>query len=346
MSDDVANFEINHTWFLNKSSLMYGASGSGKSVIIMAALKALKPFIDQIVVFAPTDPSNQTYSKRAVPKPYIHYNVSEKIIEDIWERQEAFTAVYKKANDLTHLGSLFRRLNLRNVNMLISKIESTKREHIEEVYQNFLDQSVRDDKIEKLNEQFNDILALIYKKYIAENLPKLKSHKLNKDELHCLKYLYFNPKMVMVFDDCAAELKKIQSKPIIRKLFYQARHVNISLIIACQDDKDLDSSLKKNAFLNFFCDPVVTEAFFTRGSVQIPKETKKKGVTCAKTIFQGHQKLAYNRETQKFYKVNVKRDTRFVFSEGAINMYADKIQTKGVKIPKSNKFGNYFTETM
>jgi hypothetical protein len=97
---------------------------------------------------------------------------------------------------------------------------------------------------------------------------------LSEDERCCLQHLHFNPRLLLIFDDCAAQLKPFFNKDVFRLLFYQNRHSFITVVLCCQDDTDLPANLRKNAFLSFFTEPVICTANFGRQANQFSKHIK------------------------------------------------------------------------
>ena len=64
------------------------------------------------------------------------------------------------------------------------------------------------------------MLNLLYRKYITPHYNELwRKKSLSEDERYSLYYLHFNPRMLLIFDDCAAQLKPFFTKEIFRLLF-------------------------------------------------------------------------------------------------------------------------------
>ena len=87
-----------------------------------------------------------------------------------------------------------------------------------------------------------------------------------------MAYLELNPRVLLVFDDAAAEIKSYFNKPIFRKIFYQSRHSFITSVFAVQDDSDLPPNLRKNVALSLFMTPAVAKSNFDRASNKYSKE--------------------------------------------------------------------------
>lgn len=356
MSDHANALEdlpISSSLFLDKTAILYGASGSGKSHVIIDIIYNLRRSIKQIVVVCPTDPTNRTYSGTdgkpgIVQRPLIHYKLTEGLLIKLWQRQEMFAAVHSRANQITVLESLFSKLNLGDVNKVLNKAESVKAETIGNIEDQYVDKAIRKAKITEIEEKFKEFYILVYKRYIAANKKALSQMKLTPDESFALKYLSFNPRMVLVLDDCSADFKKIKSKEaksVLEKMFFQNRWAYLTVLIAVHDDKLLDSELRKNAYISIFTTPQSAYAYFKRDTNGFPREMLNRVNSISKSVFTGHQKLAFVRQRDEIYRMTAvdRSDTPFIFGAPAILDYCGKIQSDGgISIDKNNDFYEYF----
>jgi hypothetical protein len=114
----------------------------------------------------------------------------------------------------------------------------------------------------------------------------------------------------VVFDDCGAILKRFQKEEVIKKIFFQGRHNYINLIITLQDDLNLDSSIKKNAFVNIFTTGRCASAYFERGSNSFSKKDKEVAGKIINSIFNTNvknnfKKLVYLRDDPNPFRYTV-----------------------------------------
>ena len=150
--------ELNYTHFLDRSTLLYGESGTGKSFIMVDILYQLKPYVDQIIVISPTDRQNHTYDKGIVPLPCIHYTISPTLLTDIWERQSALAAVYTKANNPEVLRALFDKCRDRSrADATIAKAHKRLREYTAELG----DDSTSKAKITQMDTECRKLITMI-----------------------------------------------------------------------------------------------------------------------------------------------------------------------------------------
>lgn len=341
MSNILQELEFTYKYFLDKTTIIYGESGTGKSCIIVDILFQLKPYADQAIVISPTDKQNRTYEKGIIPVPFIHYTITEQLLKDIWERQEALATVYAKANRPLILKTLFDKLNIREARDAIEGAARKLRDYVDEVERTESDEASAKSKIADMEKECNKLNLLIYKHYINENRGKLSRSPLTEDEKYTLKYLNLNPRLVLIFDDCTDLLKRFKAHPVMQKLFYQGRHSFVTTIIACHTDKALDAELKKNSYVNIFTEESCAHAYFERKTTDLSREAKAKALNALKIAFTPlakFQKLAWIREEKKFYKFTATRRDDFKFGSPIVREYCRQIQAETGSISASNKF--------
>lgn len=348
MASTVPDLEISHEKFIDKTSIIYGESGTGKSVIIVDILHALRPFVEQIVVISPTDRQNHTYDKGIVPLLFIHYTITTKLLEDLWKRQEALAAVFTRSNNKKTLESLFGKIpaNARSeADDVIEGIKRKLRDSESEINKSTTDDSVAKSKIGEMKEECDKLIVKIYKHSITKNGAQLARLKLSDDEQYSLKYHGMNPRLVVIFDDATDLIKKYKTHPVMQKIFYQGRHSMITALIACHTDKALDSELKKNAAVSIFTEFSCASSYFTRTAMSFDRETQTKAIAAAKIAFSPttpHQKLAWVRHEKKYYKFCAERRNGFGFCSAIVREYARLAACESGKVSADNQFMSDF----
>jgi hypothetical protein len=203
-----------------------------------------------------------------------------------------------------------------------------------------------EERIKDVNSKFKKMLVLIYKKFITPEYEELWARSdLSEDERYSLAYIAFNPRLLLIFDDCAAQLKPFFTKDIFRLLFYQNRHSFITVIISCQDDTDLPANLRKNAYVSFFTEPVVCSSNFERSSNKFGKPARAYIADIAPDIFRGNRKLAYIREDERrqhFYHFECPYPKPFRFGSDALHELTVAVQSEGVSMDKDNPYFSSF----
>jgi len=338
----------NYKLFIDKITVLYGETKTGKSTILINILHTLQSHIEQIIVFAPTDPQNKTYSKGVVPLPLIHYTITLQLLQDIWDRQQMMAAVRQRANDLKVLKRLFDKLDLPNVRAKIAIAEQARATHIESIKQQYIDPDVIETKCTEISEKFNNLMVVIYKNFISKNEKQLRQGA-NEDELFVLDNLGFNHRMVIVFDDCTSMLKdkEIKNSRVFNDFFTCGRWAGLTILFGVHNDKILIPEIRTGAFVSIFTSKRCATAYFMTGTNYFDSETKAEAKRAIKQMQEpenGHDRVAYLRENNKFYICRASLFPKFSFTENnIIERYCAKIKDQGsVSVDKGNKFYSTF----
>jgi len=361
----VPRLPVSPTLFIDRTVAIYGPSGTGKTVITKHIMQAVQGHIEQVIVVAPSEPSNRSYAGTVDP-PFIHYRMfladpanpkkddgprgALRFLEAIWKRQEMMAAIYTRANSPDVLARLYARLSSaarRAGGDIIESVNEKRARVVERVRRQHAADSGRcEERIKDVNAKFKKMLVLIYKKFITPEYEELWARgDLSEDERYSLAYIAFNPRLLLIFDDCAAQLKPFFSKDIFRLLFYQNRHSFITVIISCQDDTDLPANLRKNAYVSFFTEPVVCSSNFERSSNKFGKPARAYVADIAPDVFRGNRKLAYIREDERrqhFYHFECPYPKPFRFGSDALHELTVAVQSEGVSMDKDNPYFSSF----
>lgn len=365
----VSQLSLAPSMFVDRTIAIYGPSGTGKTVIVKNIMKIVQPHIEQVLIVAPSEPTNRSY-EGFVDSTLIHYSLylaplpgtassgketaakaAMRFLEAVWKRQEMMAAIYNRANNATVLASLFGRLpkevRARGIEH-INSINARREGIIRQISKQFESEpGRRDAKTKEINEKFKKMLSLIYKQFIVPNYESLyAAADLSDDERYSLCYIKFNPRLLLIFDDCAAQLKPFFNKDIFRLLFYQNRHSFITVVLCCQDDTDLPTNLRKNAFVSFFTENIVCLSNFERSSNQFPKQIKTYVSEIAPSVFRGNRKLAYIREDDKrkhFYHIEFPLPQPSLFGSSALAELCGEVRGSGSSMDTKNPYYSIFS---
>lgn len=351
---------------VNRTLALYGPSKSGKTVITKHVLDLIRPEVEQVLLVSPTEPSNQSF-KNYISRPLIHYGMTAPdpknphkriggaagamaFLEGVWQRQEMLTQIYKRANEHKTLKKLFGRLSQKGKSACLAdiagaeKIRSKAEERLKKKFRN--DASRLAEEQEKVTTSFETMKGQIYKKYVWKEIGHVWKQPLSEDERWAVAYIELNPRMVLIFDDCAAELKPLFNKPIFRKLFYQNRHNFLTVIFTLQDDTDLPTNLRKNAFISIFCNEVVCKSNFERATNKYPKATQKHVQEIAPVIYKSRfRKLAYVRDDprgKEFYHFQAPRLENKMFGSEALRELCHALESNASAVDSKNPFYDQF----
>lgn len=335
---------------LKKNIVLYGANNSGKTTVLLDLLKMVKPYIPSVIAFAPTADSNNSL-KGVIPDLLIKRNVDIATIKDVYERQKEASMAYNNSNDMEVLQSLFKRVAGRKhikIEEQILDIKNTMDKKLITSIPNVID---RKKQAKKIEERSKSILVSLYKRVIKSTEKILLKMKLTDTESQAIKFINFNPNVLLIFDDCASVFtKKFQNDPIIKDLFYNYRHSYFTIILTFQDDLGLESFLRKNASLSFFTTRQCADAYFERGSNSFSKDMKNGAQQMSDIIFDSKQpaipefsKLLYIRnDPEPFRYFCAELHDTFRFGSKALWDLCDKVEkNKRASNAISSTFGKY-----
>ena len=303
--DEIPLFSKNHSYFLNKSIILYGSSGSGKSMIMRDILYILKEHIPNILVIAPTNHLNNSYDD-IIPNQLIFPDVTEELIQNIFKRQKAVVKLHNMVNDISRLETIYNKIAQQSDNFIKGKLISSYHQ-IKNKYELNDDLHIVEKKIKlkELEDLHKKSVIEFYKKIINRYRTQIinnKSIQSNFDEtdFNIIKCVNINPNFLLILDDCGFNANVWSKYSEIKEIFMNGRHHKITFMISFQDDKLLDSGLRKNAFINIFTTEIVCNAFFQRSANNFTKQEKNKLAKLANCVFndpklkdKNYKKLVY-----------------------------------------------------
>lgn len=337
------DYVINPNDFINRSTILYGASNSGKSFIILDILYNLRDKVDLILVISPSDRQNNTYAG-IVPLPCIHYTITDEILTSLWKRQEATSQVHKIASNSETMSLLFNRIS--GISAKVEFVKSAKRklqESVNEVNKTQPDKAKAKLIIQRLTEDCDTLVNKVMMQSIVENRKTIIPT--NQKEQLCLEYVDLNPRLVLVLDDCTDLLTEYKSHPVIQSMFFRGRWTNLTIIIASHTDKVLAPEIKKNAFIQIFTEERTAHSYFNRTSADLDKDDKKKAETACKAAFtptNKYQKLLYLRDERKFFKLTALYHEPFAFGSKHLWEFCGKLTTKDDELKADGKYLELF----
>lgn len=297
-------FSKNHDYFLNKTCIIYGRTQSGKSTIIDEIMFLLKNYIPVPFVICQssvTITSSPYFGK--IPNNCIKSGVTKEWLETFMDNQKGRAAIYKTANDFKTLKIVFNKIKQDDSIKAEESIKQHACKYIDAITSNIkLDFGQKREQISNINNIQITHLTNLYKKSIRRNKLILENNdSLTVDEKCCVKYLDFNPCIMIIFDDCASQFRKwTKESTSIKEMFYNGRHYYITQIITAQDDKEIDSELRKNALVSIFTTQQASIANFERKSNNYSKAEIKKAELCSRRVFsttdsssKNYKKLVY-----------------------------------------------------
>lgn len=297
-------------YYVNKLTLVFGGSGSGKTTLVDEIMKLCKPIVPIVWVIARTNSANSTYDGKVAPICIQSGRDAKKTVKwltDFLIRQKDAVNAYNKAHNIKILKRLFDKVSSidrwRKIELKIKKRAYLNLMHVNSMAQ--LNPAKKRNQKKKMERDRDKTLEKLYRSVIRNHKVELESKResLSDDEATALAFLDFNPCAMLILDDCASQLKLwAKMSTAIKELFYEGRHYFITTVIISQDDKEIDSELRKGSMVSLFTTDQIAISNFTRKSNSYPKHISQKAKACIETVFRQEvgspvhfQKLAYIR---------------------------------------------------
>jgi hypothetical protein len=274
--------------------------------------------IPSVVAFVPSNETNNTYSG-IIPSKLIHRELTREKIERIWEDQQKRARLYNVCHDEEELARVISYMKgitqvshvYYAITRAIQMFKEQAQRKIDRVdadrSMNFADKS---DLINRIKDQLQKDVVETYRRAIVDNQSCLSENIQDRATLTIIKYININPRMAIVFDDCLDTLDIISSKTKNRKgevkasvmdtIFQQGRHFYLTVIITAQTDIKINTTLRRNAFINIFTEPQCASHFFNNKANSLDKKRVKRAEMICNSLFsntsaQNFKKFVYYR---------------------------------------------------
>jgi hypothetical protein len=339
--------------FLNVSTVLYGASNSGKTVTSKHLMHAFQNTFPRVFIFAPTEDGTGDY-EGIVPDQLINEKVTLEAISDIYECQKIAKELYTRANNLKTLNGLFMKIATGKAKLHFKAMIAAYKRACSKIMAKYTSPADQESNRKKLTKRFEWRLRRFYKNVILPNRNRLKLLKLTENEQYSLQYLRFNYNVLVIFDDAMTEVDKMIKKgkreenEIIQNFFFRGRHYGITHMYTMQSDKRLDAELRKNTFCSLFTSKGEAIAYFTRKTNGFTLEEQKIAEAVIDVIFNEdnsalHRKLIYFREAKsKWQWYSATQHVKFRMCSQILWDFCKRIEKKGNHMDKTNKFYDSF----
>ena len=343
----IPDFAMTVEALADKSTLILGGTGTGKSIIVNEVLYTLREHIEQVIVISGTDNSNGAYGDKVVPEQCVYTAFTPELLENLYERQSAFADVYKRANDAKLLKRLFERAESADGRRMVASIEQRLSQYEAEVTDTTPDPQAASAKIEHLRKDCNELIISIYKHYIRKHRDIIMRYKMAPEEQHALKYIDFNPRLLLIFDDVTEQIDRYKKHQIMQKIFFQNRHAYITVVIAAHSDSALGPALKKSAANTIFTDSLAARGYFNRDTNSIKTDKVLMGlvntaISQVRPSKENFTKLVWQGSEGKFHKHKAEPHSNFRFGGDALWRYCSLIAADKSTRLSTNKFMSDF----
>jgi hypothetical protein len=312
---------------INKTINIYGITNTGKTTIIEEIMKILTPHIPAVVVICPTDKQQRTFSNESVPlvaAPFVHYHPSEDLLKKIHTRQEDATNYFIAINNFENMCKIIAKLGDPQINAGIMKMNAMRDRVINDIGRG----PGAEQKASSVRAMHQTTIITYYKQIIkARRKDFLALTSLSDWEREAVNNIDFNPKLLLVLDDVTTDVEIFKKNPILKKLYYEGRHINITVLMSLHDDSVIAPAMRSNIHVSIFTDQKTATRYYGRPGVITDKDDRKLITSYIKTILtvSPHDKLIYFSKGNRFGSYTASKYEPFTFGSTVFNEYASKI---------------------
>lgn len=356
--------EKTYKLYYNRASMLYGPTNTGKSIIVLEAMKLLAPRIPIWFVICPTNVSHGLYTDR-VPDFCIKKTTDPAFIDLLYKRQELAADLYRKVNNPKTLQSLY---SLAPSNAKIeaeikramysaqANINKLKNSNLSADHKLGAIADIRQNLIEYINGLQKQVIMkhrASVSRRIESELSRLAKNTPLATEWTNLKtaliFVDFVPDVGVVLDDTGADMKDTSKKKskesagfaVLTKLCFQGRHNFMTALNCWQELIPGYPSLRTNPRTTIFTNAESATSFFQVSTTNgVSKELHNRAMAAIEVCFSSDKfnKLVYIREERpdrQFQYIRATSYKHIPFRVGCPALWEfDK------KLPKAHRAGD------
>lgn len=270
-------------YFLNRLTILYGTSGTGKSSLIKHILNTLRDVVPIGFVCCPTNATNGDYD-RIIPTECVYDDLTADLMKRIFTRQSNILAMYDMVRKIENLKPLYKLIADVQSTEKIKKLDLLLRKSVAKVEAEY-DADDIPSTVEDLQERHRKKVVRIMRSCIQEKLSIFSKHNLNDTQKLIISNLNINPNILLIVDDCAASIKEWRDLTETKQLFFQGRHFKVTTILTMQNESIIPVPLRTNAHISIFASEKITNTYFLKASSGVSPEERKRISKIASIIF-------------------------------------------------------------
>lgn len=344
---EMAIYEFDMNDFLDRSILFIGGSESGKTTLMLYVMHELRHQFPRVCVFSRSNSENHTYDG-IIPDILIYDKPTKEILEDIWDLASEATNTYNRVHQYKPMYSLFRRVANRGECMRFKSLQNEYHKAIRRICA-ANKRGIAEALCNKLKKKFDKKIVIYMKTVVARKRRMINAAMLKTpEEKFTYHYLTYNPRTLMIFDDCTVELGKLMTSKnkTIENLFYRGRHKFITHFYAIHTDKKFPSEVRQNAFVTILTDGSSANSYFGHKNGLTKQEQDTAKAIIQDVYNHEYEKLVYLRKKdfpEKFQSIKADLVGKFRMCSPIVWQYNNIIKKKS-KIEKTkltNKFERF-----
>lgn len=287
--EHIPKIDDDEIYFLNRLTILYGPSGTGKSSLISHIINTLRHVVPVAIVCCPTNQMNGDYTG-VFPDSCIHDDLTKDIMERLFDRQNNMIAMYNKVRDIDQIIGLFNKCASESEKDRISNLKEILESGKAAINEKYSSEDA-EVNIKELEGTYKRKTIKTLRRCIKKNIKYLSSiQDLTENENVILTHFNINPNLLLIVDDCAASIKSWRDLEETKKLFFQGRHYKVTVLLTMQNESIISPPLRQNAHISIFTTERIVNTYFSKTSSGVSNEDKKRYSNIANVIFNSSDK--------------------------------------------------------
>ena len=335
-NNSLAELPTKTNCFLDRTTVIYGATASGKTFVIKDIVNGLKNHIEQGIVVCPTENQHGTYTGGSTPmfsSALVHKDISGNLLGNIMVRQELMVAKYNKINNLANLSRVYSKYPSAKVDAAINELFSKMNQEVRAKKSTLSDDAYfiyNEECVKKLD----GIKSKLYGQHINKNKPKFSTA--DAEDALIVNNIMFNPRILIIMDDVTEIMKESRNNIEISKLVTTGRHFFITFIFSLHTHAVVSPHIRSNAHISIFTDKKVANGYVDGNKQHMGKEDKKLMENYIFNVITGNdkdlpeehrnRKLVFNALEGKYYAYRARILRPFQFVSPLIGAYMASVK--------------------
>lgn len=270
----IPRVDLTKDLFLNRLTILYGPSGSGKSVLIRTIVNSLIEKIPIGFVCCPTARSNGDYDN-IFPSAAVHDDLTATLMQKIFKRQKSMIDMYNLVRDVNAIRPLYECVKDYQTDARIQKNTKKMDEARYEIPKN-MEENESIPALQELETVYNEGIVKLMRKCINRSINDISNRmKLSELQQAMIKNFNINPNILLIVDDCAARIKEWKDLTETKELFFQGRHMRTTVVLTMQSESLIPPPLRINAHINIFTTRQIATVYFKKETNGLTTDDRK-----------------------------------------------------------------------
>ncbi len=256
---ELPEWQITSDFLFPYGNGVFGGTGSGKTTFANSLIQTINDSgkAPRALLFNPT--GNADY-KSLFPQAFIHSQIDKTILDSISASQKDIATVCRACNERKRLDGLYQKYcRSPQVETSLSQLklaEATTLRQLANIEPDPGKLASARAKVTKVAlEKHHLLLRRAISEWYQSHHQRINTLVRDEFEARLMRYMWLDPGLLVLFDDCGATLDEIKNSKFLKELYFQARHDFVASVMILQDATSIKKGFRENMHRVFFTSP-------------------------------------------------------------------------------------------